>query len=58
LELSKVSTIEVDESSRVFAAQLELIELPTIAIDWSMVENLNLNSFYWGHFSFFLSLIV
>jgi len=28
-----------------FSAQLELIELPTIAIDWSMVENLNLNSF-------------
>jgi len=46
LELSKVSTIEVDESSRVFSAQLELIELPTIAIDWSMVENLNLISFY------------
>jgi len=46
LELSKVSTIEIDESPRFFSAQLELIELPTIVLDWSMVEKLNLISFY------------
>lgn len=39
LGLSKVSTIEIDESPRVFSAQLELIELPTIAIDWSMLKS-------------------
>jgi len=53
LGLSKVSTKEGNKSSKIFSAYFELIELPNCHKPLEQVENLNLISFFRGHFSFF-----